>query len=1132
MPTIDLSRFATDFRKQYDSVRMFQGAVLNEDDFNENIRLDQEYERRTRVHVIGPAGSPDSGFQIANPAVAGGVATFQIASGNFYLGGLHLQMSEAEAYHTQRDWLRADPIPPPPAAGRYDLVYLEAFQQPVGDVEDGELAEVALGGVSTSARIRTMRRIRVLPLSATPADCQQAWAALLTARASEGTLSGEHELVPNVTLTVDFDPDGVSDDLCTPPVAGGYLGAENQAIRVQLVDSTHFTWGFDNAAPLYRVRVGTNSAGQRRVITMMNEPRDVAHWPLGGQVVELLPWSAVLVNGQKLAEVSGLLAKVDASYNPDLQRFTIAASVPAGFGEEWKTRPDAASLAEDGEYFYLRVWNRGSDTASPAAIPFTSGVPLPLAQTGLRVTIADSHRPANGFWIIAARPDSPSRVVPWALESGRSPHGYRRFYAPLAVIRWQNSTTGQVVQDCRLTFPPLTRPRTCCTYTVGDGAKSHGHFHSIQEAIDHLPAAGGHICVLAGMYHEHIRIAGRQDISIQGCGARTIVTARQPDLPVFSIEDSQRITIRSLAINAPDSLGVALRSTTPQRPALQGVTLSELQILSSDSSAIECRGGRDIRILENHIVAFQLREALKNASVKGRVPAVFVGADEVLIEGNRILGRSVEGRALLPLGGLQIGGGSERVEIRRNRIVGGNGNGITLGSIVFATPGLIQGIATGPGAQLVKKLAVAPSFIIFVDSSGCIHLFPSGKAPQPPAAGPPPVPLSEGELRHVRIVDNEIADMGSSGIASVQFLNGTKGVLSIHDLTIEHNHIHDCVQLQLEDAQLNTPVEGFGGIAIRHAEHLAIRSNRIQKCGALHSDPTCGVYAREIYGVAIENNLITDNGPRGRLTRLVRGPRGGIIIGRARVPPEEHSEGLPVEIGRSAARVHENVVVSPIGRAVEISAIGPVSIHGNHLASRGVVPEPPAVPVPGPIIIKPPPIEGLVVWVTNLGLSAEIFGKPVTVSGMGTLQPAFPAGSIVSAINLAAIAQPAVLTTGFVMFNDNQVFLRTDERRLAATRYGVALVSRDDVEMAGNQIRCETREVLIAGATAVGWSTRVTSNRFKEVPGRAVFSALTNGRLNSTVDNHGTHCIRASGTLTTTKPNHSVIQLVNPTACP
>src|SRR5262249_49447974 len=152
------------------------------------------------------------------------------------------------------------------------------------------------------------------------------------------------------------------------------------------------------------------------------------------------------------------------SYDPDSKELFVNTDVPAGFGEQWLTRPDAANLQP--EFFYMRVWNRGSDTASPPAIPFVVGNPVTLGNTGLNVTFTGADYHSDDFWIIAARPESPNLVVPWLLESGRGPHGIRRWYVPLAVIQWTPGPVGKVIHDCREKFPPLTHIRGCCTYTV------------------------------------------------------------------------------------------------------------------------------------------------------------------------------------------------------------------------------------------------------------------------------------------------------------------------------------------------------------------------------------------------------------------------------------------------------------------------------------------------------------------------------------------------------------------------------------------------------------------------------------------------------------------------------------------
>lgn len=457
----DLSRAAFDGRKHWSSLQAQQGRLLSDDDWNEADAIDKEDMRRTRVDVIGPTGSADDGFKVANPRVAAGRIDFDLLPGTIYVGGLRVTQDKTESFSLQSDWLQQGPADRMDlgAAERIDEVYLEVWQQPVTAVEDEELLEVALGGPDTSVRLRTMRRVRVMP-GVAKEDCDAGWAAVTS---SLGTLTSDNELATNATLTVDYLPNtGPAPNLCSPSSQSGYLGAENQAIRVEISNPGKLLWSYDNASPLYRVQV-TNDATGAQVIHFLQPPKDEAHWPLSQQNVELLPWSAVLPNGQKVSENSGgFLAKVTASYDPDSQNITVLPVVPAAFGTTWQSRGDAASISTaPASFFYLRAWNRGADVASPAEIPFVAGTALPLTGTGLTITLTGTRLARGAFWIIAARPDSPAKVVPWHLESGCPAVGVRRFYAPLALIHWRPGGT-HTTFDCRDTFVPLTRQRGCC----------------------------------------------------------------------------------------------------------------------------------------------------------------------------------------------------------------------------------------------------------------------------------------------------------------------------------------------------------------------------------------------------------------------------------------------------------------------------------------------------------------------------------------------------------------------------------------------------------------------------------------------------------------------------------------------
>lgn len=1101
MATIDLSRSATDYRKHFTSVRAQMGRVLTDDDHNENERLHGEDMRRSRVDIIGPAGSPDDGFSIQNPVITGGRIDFDIVPGTFYLGGNRLTLENTEKFQVQSDWLNMDvaDMPPAPAGARFDLVYLECWQQAVSAVEDSELFEVALGGPDTGTRMKLMRRVHVFAEAGAP-DCEQPWATLtgLWAARGLGTLNNQAELVVDTKLQVGFVP-GPTGDLCTPAIAGGYLGADNQAIRVQLVDGASFTWGFDNAAPLYRVQIGNNANGQKRKITLLTEPKDQAHWPVAGQVIELLPWSAVLPNMEKTAEVSGFLAKVDTSYDPDSKELFITTDVPAGFGEDWLNRPDAANLQP--EFFYMRVWNRGSDMASAPAIPFVNGVAVTLGNTGLSVSFTGNAHHPNDYWIIAARPESPNLVVPWLLEQGRGPHGIRRWYTPLAVIQWTPGAGGKVVHDCREKFPPLTHIRGCCTYTVGDGTHSFGDFTSIQKAIDALPPEGGEVCIRPGIYKENVTINKLHDVSVHGCGSHTLLEDDgNANGPVITVQDSQRIEISNLAMQAPAVIGIQLTSTAAaeaNQAGLDHVALHDLNISSRDVSAIDCRGGKWITIERNEIAAADLGTRLGKGGI-GLSALVFVRADDVLIERNQLFA-SGDGRLLTPVGGLQIGGGSERVAIRRNLIQGGNGNGITLGSITWVSAG--GGVPGGGGGGEV--IVVTGGFT--TDPNGCLVPDPNPQPPQDPN-GNPLTPRSDGDLLDIRILDNDILDMGESGISTVRFFDQKNvGIIVVRGLDVELNRILRCVQLDLGGNPFDPNILlGFGGVTLVAVERFTLRDNFIEGNGGSFIDPICGVFILKVRGFVAENNQILENGPRVVTNQQPgAGPRGGIVVILAQTPFSGIERAVQ-QTGVPVARITGNTVVVPMGRALALFAQGLVSVNNNEFTSRGVLP----TELFG---------GGVTVLILNFGYPYEIV-QFVGFTSMGLNQPSVDVSSKIGS---------RVSVGGEILFDDNQVLLAPLDEKTPATLSSVELVSYDDVQFEGNQ--CEARvgsTILLLHGLVFGWSTRTSGNRFQEAVTLGL-SALTIGGFNCTSMNQGTRCFAVLGlpTLTVNTGNRSLVTM-------
>ena len=887
-----------------------------------------------------------------------------------------------------------------------------------------------------------------------------------------------------------------------------------------------------------------------------------------------MPWGALLPNQEKVAEFQGRLFTVDTSFNPEDGSLTITEAVPqeriqwlADHTEFHSERDEPAHR----QYLYLRLWTGGLGDATEPDHAFTPDESEALEGTGLSVTFSDHGLPGD-FWIIAARPNTPQDVVPWELLKAAPPAGPRYFFAPLALIRWGDADGDGIldgtVQDCRETFRPLCRMRGCCTVTVGDGNESFGDVNSIRDAIKLLPPSGGEVCLLPGEYEERVVIEGRQGITIHGCGQRTRLRAPQstPSDPVVQILNSQDITIRSLELVAIEGVAIELDETASaaDRAAgagLQGITLRDLSVVARDRSAILGSGGRFITVRNNRVHIEPLATPLDDESQIGRQPAIFLAGDDLSIEGNRVIADTSQRMIQTASGGIQIGGCSGRVEIRENVIQGGIGNGITLGSISFVPQPVANNLALLITFFKTRKVSPLHGLSVRLDENGCPQLIALPPAPEDDV-GRPMVPISDGALSEVRIVDNDISNMGASGIAVVRFFDLTPRAggdyVTVDRLTIEANRIRHCMRLEIgELPPALRENAAYGGIVLADGEYMVIRGNTIENNGTVFRDPICGIFILQGEGITIENNRVLHNGRVADAeTRPKPGQHGGIIIGLARartvpVAPFRHRAIGARQDGVPAARIHDNVVVSPEGRALRILAVGPVSVegnqfttHGSHTLNRVRLPGPTRVGLspfvlasaagisytvrsattnPLPAFLDP--LGGAVVSIFNLGVSNEVYRQLFGFSGVGMVNPSFLAARRQSDLRL--------FVGGNILFNDNQVVLDALDPVRTHVASSVLLASQDDVSMVGNQCDCDMAQDFVGiNALVFGWSVRVADNRFKEGIHNCLLSAKTVGMgYNTTIGNQGTHCIldigprKPSVTIAKIPPNNITLLL-------
>ena len=363
----DIARVTYNPSRQYRSLVSQQGRVTLEADSNESVTLQTEALRLETIDIVGPLGTPDMGFALGSGTGPGGVT---IGAGTLYLGGWRLENPKTFDLSTQPDWLDAPAFTA--TSGDY-VVSLLLTETTVTAFEDRALREVALGGPDTAARMRLMQRyLRLASSGATCAAGATSVAALLTADGV--TLDAKTlELHSTARLQAGFATSGTKTDVCLPQAGGGYLGADNQLVRVTVTsyNSTQKTgallWGWNNASLLYRATVGADGA----TITLTDTPVDFEHAPQLNQVVELLRTAKDFGRDNYVAEAEGDVVAVSVAYSLDTQQFTIATPLPSN-----------SPYITDKTPIFVRLW-QGTQK-------FVAGQATTLDPTS-DITVSDHH---------------------------------------------------------------------------------------------------------------------------------------------------------------------------------------------------------------------------------------------------------------------------------------------------------------------------------------------------------------------------------------------------------------------------------------------------------------------------------------------------------------------------------------------------------------------------------------------------------------------------------------------------------------------------------------------------------------------------------------------------------------------
>ncbi len=1038
----DFTRSTFRPHKHYSGVRMQQGRVQLDADWNENLDILLHRIETETLDVIGECGVPvhDAAFGVVTAFKD--IATdeekawlkknkfdkldpgdFYLTRGRAYVDGILVE-NDLTLPFSQQPYILPKGGGETEDEGMY-LLYLDVWERHITALEDSYIREVALGGPDTATRMQVIWQARLAQVGklgevVTCADDLHPWPDASTGR-----------------LRARTHPEDEPDDPCTVPPGAGYKRLENQLYRVEIHDvdantgAATFKWSRDNGSVAVAIAEFKVDGADTKIRTTSLGRDDV----LG---LHLNDWVEVLDDATELAGQPGTLAQI-TNIDPD-NILTLSVSI-SGY--------DIAGHPK------VRRWD--SDGAQSVTVPVDNDGYLKL-EGGVEVKFDANTFQTGDYWLI------PARTVPgqygdieWPLEQGDPaallPFGIVHHYCKLAVLTAElvdKSIGITAIEDCRKQFPPLTELPTggkcCCSVSVGEG----GDYPDIQSALEARPkdADEWHICINAGTHKLKDTITGKQvqGLVISGCGRQTHIIAPKGQ-PAFAFTTAEDIQLDNLWVDA-DSPDAAILFEHSLSITVSNCMVSNQVMLESDATgvytstwghaynrfgqpgpAIVVKNGKQVEIRDNDIFGF---------------PAVLANGANLSILGNRAMG-----------GGIQVVAPSLTVQIEDNLIAKGLGPGIQLGG----------------GAD---------------DFSGYIKTFETGDTAKPgsttwqsrnPLAG----------IRNARISNNLIGGMRGSGIVTELSLAALASLSDVEGLSISDNQIVSCCARP--DVLLDKKIRVGGGIAMIGIFSAQISRNFIAANGSdslasriiqkvvegtktstakgdvSRASPACGIFVLDGSDIDISDNAVLENGTDTNDSEpdaYQAGIAAQYVLGNY-LGTGQDSTG---KAGYPALRVCGNRVVCPAGQALSVVAVGSVVVDGNTFVSRERLAQPTQ-----PLTFGE---KGACVFVFNLGL-------PVWLPEMALVLQMMASGQTnLHVENFQKMdAFFSRFPDGRILFNNNQVTFNTDlhetveslgqfdsqwfARAWKAATFSTLLISLDDISIAGNQFQASVPLYVLEG---------------------------------------------------------------------
>lgn len=445
----DFSRFSFDPHKHYSGVRMQQGRVQIDADWNEQMDI-LRYELETHLKdLIGPAGGPaeDMGFEIIfdqpaeQPAKgesrldrqkgeneAGRFPDFKIGAGHYYVNGVLCQNEEPVSYTRQPDFPGAR-LPVEASKVDHYLVYLDVWQRHMTYIQDPDIREVALGEADTATRTHTIWQIKLMEAESGDnekegaeghqTDLPEEWQDFLELNSARGRLRARHTSNP--------------------------ASVENQLYRVEIqkadLEGTTFKWSRENGSVAFPVN-------------RIQEGADAEHWFVSVTGLERDPltvkpgdWVELANDETSLNNLAGPLAHIETV---DAAQGKVLVQIMSGMGKK--------TFSDSTRHPLLRRWDQNeakNGSLVDGALTLEEDRWIGL-ENGIEVffTSGGQYQPGD-YWVIPARTQTGGIDWPQGKNGplARPPHGVRHDYCLLAQLAFSKERW-KVQKDFRRPFLP------------------------------------------------------------------------------------------------------------------------------------------------------------------------------------------------------------------------------------------------------------------------------------------------------------------------------------------------------------------------------------------------------------------------------------------------------------------------------------------------------------------------------------------------------------------------------------------------------------------------------------------------------------------------------------------------------